>query len=104
MVDEIAAKSAAQLRNAIGLTPVGQVVELTHERKGSRATARVRIEPGERTAAGRTVRPAPAAPCLGQPQTLRMLLPLSSPLGVNRMFLDEHSNETKQLLMLWSLP
>ncbi|ANY83666.1 peptidase (plasmid) [Microvirga ossetica] len=56
-VDGIAIKSAVQLRNAIGLTPVGQEVELTHERKGSRATTRVRIEPGERTAAGRMGRP-----------------------------------------------
>ena len=56
-VDGIVIKSAAQLRNAIGLTPVGQEVELTYERKGSRAMTRVRIEPGERTAAGRMGRP-----------------------------------------------
>ncbi len=34
-MEGIAIKSPAQLRNAIGLTPVGQEVELTHERKGS---------------------------------------------------------------------
>jgi Do/DeqQ family serine protease len=56
-VDGIAVKSAAQLRNAIGLTPLDQKVELTYERKGSSAVTWVRIEPGERTAAGRTVRP-----------------------------------------------
>jgi len=56
-VDGVAIKSAAQLRNMIGLTPVGQDVEFTYERRGARAVARVRIEPGERTAAGRTGRP-----------------------------------------------
>jgi serine protease Do len=56
-VDGITVKSAAQLRNAIGLTPVGQEVELTHERKGIQTVTRVRIEPGKRTAAGQTVRP-----------------------------------------------
>jgi S1-C subfamily serine protease len=55
-VDGIAVKSAAQLRNAIGLTPVGQEVELSYERKGTRTVTRVRIEQ-QRTEAGRTVRP-----------------------------------------------
>jgi serine protease Do len=50
-VNRIPVKSAAQLRNAIGLTPVGQEVELAYERKGVSAIARARIEPGPRTAA-----------------------------------------------------
>ena len=54
-VNRIPVKSASQLRNAIGLTPVGQEVELAYERKGTPATARARIEPGPRTAA----RPVP---------------------------------------------
>ena len=50
-MDGIVIKSAVQLRNAIGLTPVGKEVELTYERKGSLSVTRVRIEPRERTAA-----------------------------------------------------
>jgi hypothetical protein len=56
-VEVIAVNSAAQLRKPIGLTAVGQEIELTHERKGSGATAQVRFETGERTAAGQTVLP-----------------------------------------------
>jgi S1-C subfamily serine protease len=49
-VNGIVLKSAAQLRNVIGLTPVGRELELGYERRGVSGTARVRIE-GERTAA-----------------------------------------------------
>jgi S1-C subfamily serine protease len=57
LVEVIAVNSAAQLRKPIGLTAVGQEIELTYERKGSGATAQVRFETGERTAAGQTVLP-----------------------------------------------
>jgi Do/DeqQ family serine protease len=46
-----ALKSAAQLRNTIGLTPVGRDIELGYERRGSAGSVRVRIEPGERSSA-----------------------------------------------------
>ena len=49
-------KSAAQLRNAIGLSRVGQEVELAYERKGVSLTARARIEAGPRTAARPSLR------------------------------------------------
>ena len=49
-VNGVGLKSAAQLRNVIGLTPVGRELELGYERRGVPGTARVRIE-GEKTAA-----------------------------------------------------
>jgi Do/DeqQ family serine protease len=49
-------KSAAQLRNAIGLSRVGQEVELAYERKGVSLTARARIEAGPRTVARPSLR------------------------------------------------
>lgn len=49
-VNGVGLKSAAQLRNIIGLTPVGRELELGYERRGVPGTARVRIE-GEKTAA-----------------------------------------------------
>ncbi len=55
--DGVAVNIAAQLGKAFGLTAVGQEIELTHERKGSGATAQVRFETGERTAARQTVPP-----------------------------------------------
>jgi Do/DeqQ family serine protease len=55
-VDGVAIKSAAQLRNAIGLTPAGREVELTLERRGIQSVARVRIEPGGRASAQRPSR------------------------------------------------
>jgi len=58
-VDGAPVKSAAQLRNVIGLTRVGQEVELSYERKGVPATVRARIEPGPRSAAGSAARPSP---------------------------------------------
>jgi hypothetical protein len=59
-VDGIAVKSVALLRNAIGLVPGGWEVELTRERKGSPAGARVQIAPSEGSgwADGAAVRPA----------------------------------------------
>jgi Do/DeqQ family serine protease len=49
-VDGVPVKSAAQLRNAIGLTPVGREISLSYERKGVTATARARIDAGARSA------------------------------------------------------
>jgi Do/DeqQ family serine protease len=49
-VNGVSLRSAAQLRNTIGLSPVGRELELGYERRGVTGTARVRIE-GERTAA-----------------------------------------------------
>jgi Do/DeqQ family serine protease len=49
-VDGVPVKSAAQLRNAIGLTPVGREIGLSYERKGVTATARARIDAGARSA------------------------------------------------------
>jgi Do/DeqQ family serine protease len=54
-VDGFSVKSAAQLRNAIGLAAVGREIELSYERRGAPATARVRVEPGAK-AAGRSSR------------------------------------------------
>jgi Do/DeqQ family serine protease len=55
-VDGVPVKRAAQLRNAIGLTPVGREISLSYERKGVTATARARIDPGARSAARPPVR------------------------------------------------
>jgi serine protease Do len=48
-VNGVSLRSAAQLRNTIGLTPVGRELELGYERQGVARTAHVRIE-GERSA------------------------------------------------------
>lgn len=55
-VDGVPVKSAAQRRNAIGLTPVGREISLSYERKGVTATARARIDAGARSAARPSVR------------------------------------------------
>jgi Do/DeqQ family serine protease len=55
-VDGIAVNSAAQLRNALGLTPAGNEVELAIERKGAPIVSRVRIEPETRRAVRRSSR------------------------------------------------
>ncbi|WP_114185963.1 Do family serine endopeptidase [Microvirga aerophila] len=55
-VDGIAVNSAAQLRNALGLTPAGNEVELAIERKGAPIVSRVRIEPEARRAVRRSSR------------------------------------------------
>lgn len=55
-VDGFPVRSAAQLRNAIGLTPAGQEVELAVNRQGTPMLARVRIEPEPRSARSRRTR------------------------------------------------
>jgi len=49
-VNGVRIRSAAQLRNAIGLTPVGREISLSYERKGVADTARARVETGTKAA------------------------------------------------------
>jgi serine protease DegQ len=49
-VDGAPVRSATQLRNRIGLTRVGETVEMTVERKGQQQMIRARIDEVEQTA------------------------------------------------------
>jgi hypothetical protein len=100
-VDGIAIKSAAQLRNAIDPTLVGQEVELTYERKSSQTVTRVRIEPGRgQRQGGQGGREA----CVqSDGQRPRLSLSLRRASRVNRVLLDQRSDQAEQLLMLWPL-
>jgi serine protease Do len=44
-VDDVPIRSATQMRNVIGLTPVGQEVRLTVERDRATESATVQVEP-----------------------------------------------------------
>jgi serine protease Do len=53
-VDDVPVRSAAQLRNHVGLTPVGRLVRLTLERRGAAAPIVVEVRPTVENSTGRS--------------------------------------------------